>query len=159
VVFDVNRFDKLAPFLPSADDGPLKRLQARSDLPYRLTVITNVAPDSEFVLRQTQVSRSRSLDSTPLSISWPPGVYSLAHVAIPFPPDDPVYGGKANADTRYRGLPLGRLQPRGETGLLTVSVGQLMRLRHNPFFSYMEERLFHEIDSLLLRNPGPSPQM
>jgi len=157
VVFDVNRFDQLAPFLPSADDGPLKRLQARSDLPYRLTVISNVSPDSEFVTQQTQAPRSRSEDSTPLSMSWPSGVYSLAHVAIPFPPNDPVYGGKADPNTRYHGLPLGRLQPRGETGLLTVSVGQLMRLRHNPFFAYMEGRLLHEIDSLLGQKPKAKP--
>ena len=94
VVFDVNRFDKLALLIPSADDALLKRLQARSDLPYRLTVITNVAQDSEQVLRQTQAPRSNLMESVPLSTSWPSGIYSLAHVAIPFPPDDPVYGGK-----------------------------------------------------------------
>jgi len=157
VVFDVNRFDQLAPFLPSADDGPLKQLQARIDLPYRLTVIANAATDSELAISQTRAPHSRSMDSTPLSISWPPEVYSLAHVAIPFPPDDPVYGVKMNVNTRYSGLPLGRLQPRGETGLLTVSVGQLMRLRHNPFFAYVEERLLHEIDSLLVPTPGSKP--
>lgn len=157
VVFDVNRFDQLAPFLPTADDGPLKRLQTRLDLPYRLTVITNAGPDSELAISQTQAPHSRALDTVPLSISWPSEVYSLAHVAIPFPPDDPVYGGKGNTNTKYRGLPLGRLQPRGETGLLTVSVGQLMRLRHNPFFSYMEERLLLEIDSLWVQNPKPTP--
>ena len=134
VVFDVNRFDQLAPFLSSADVGPLKHLQSRTDLPYRLTVITNVSTDSESVLRQTQAPRSSCLEPMPLSMAWPSEVYSLAHVAIPFPPDDPVYGGKTDSQTRYRGLPLGRLHPRGETGLLTVSVGQLMRLRHNPFF-------------------------
>jgi alpha-beta hydrolase superfamily lysophospholipase len=153
VVFDINRFDKLAPFLPSADADPLKRLQARSDLPYRLTVITNGSPDSEVVRQQTQAPRTPLVDSTPLSMFWPPGVYSLAHVAIPFPPDDPVYGGQTNVKARYHGLPLGRLHPRGETGLLTVSVGQLMRLRHNPFFPYMEERVVEEVDSLLDRKP------
>ena len=153
VVFDVNRFDRLAPFLPSGDDGNLKDLQTRSDLPYRLTVITNVRADSELVRRQTQAPHSNSLDSGPLYMSWPSEVYSLAHVAIPFSPDDPVYGEKTDSRTKYRGLPLGRLQPRGETGLLTVSVGQLMRLRHNPFFSYIKERLDDEIDALLNRKP------
>ena len=153
VVFDVNRFDHLAPFLPSDDGRTLEHLQTRSDLPYRLTVITNVTPDSEIVRQQTQAPRSSSLDSTPLAMAWPSEVYSLAHVAIPFPPDDPVYGGKTNSRTKYRGLPLGRLQPRGETGLLTVSVGQLMRLRHNPFFGYIKERLVDEIDSMFERKP------
>lgn len=157
VVFDVNRSDQLAPFLPSAENGPLKRLQNRSDLPFRLTVITNAGPDSEVAISQTKAPRSQALDTVTLPISWPSEVYSLAHVAIPFPPDDPVYGGKKNAITKYRGLPLGRLKPRGETGLLTVSVGQLMRLRYNPFFSYMEESLLREIDVLLGQTPKPTP--
>ena len=153
VVFDVNRFDRLASFLPSGDDRNLKDLQTRSDLPYRLTVITNVRADSELVRRQTQAPHSNSLGSGPLFMSWPSEVYSLAHVAIPFSPDDPVYGEKTDSRTKYRGLPLGRLQPRGETGLLTVSVGQLMRLRHNPFFRYIRERVADEIDALLNRKP------
>jgi hypothetical protein len=47
--------------------------------------------------------------------------------------------------------------PAVRQGLLTVSVGQLMRLRHNPFFGYMEERLVDEIDSLFERKPWTKP--
>ena len=154
VVFDVNRFDKLAPFLPAADRGPLDRLESRSDLPYRLTVITNVARDSERVARRTKAPRSRAIDSTALLMAWPLGVYSLSHVAVPFAPDDPVYGGGENINGTYRGMPLGRLKPRGETNLLTAPVSQLMRLRHNPFFGYLEQRVVMEIDDAL--GGGPS---
>jgi hypothetical protein len=47
----------------------------------------------------------------------------------------------------YQGLPLGSLKPRGETRLLTASLGQLMRLRYNPFFAYVEQRINTEIDA------------
>ena len=49
----------------------------------------------------------------------------------------------------YRGLPFGRLQPRGETHYLIAPLSQLMRLRHNPFFAYVEQRILAEIDETL----------
>jgi len=150
VVFDVNRFDQLEPFIPAANDKPLKHLEMRSDLPYRLTVITNMARDSNRMVQRTKAPRSRAIDSTALDDTWPPGVYSLSHVALPFSPDDPVYGENENNNGMYHGLPLGRLQPRGETHLLTAPLNQLMRLRYNPFFGYIEERVVMEIGYKLL---------
>lgn len=146
VVFDVNHFDQLEPFLPEANRAPLVRLEARSDLPYRLTIITNVDRGSERMTRRTKAPLSSEIDSTALALAWPPGVYSLTHVAVPFSPDDPVYGSNENVNSFYHGLPLGRLQPRGETHLLTAPLSQLMRLRYNPFFGYIEQRIVMEID-------------
>lgn len=141
VIFDVNRVDRLAAFIPSARELPLDRLEASANLPYRLTVIANVASDSEQVAQHTQAPRSNTLDSKPLQIRWPRDTYSLTHVAIPFSPDDPVYGAADSPQGTYRGLPLGALQPRGETHVLAAPLSQLMRLRHNPFFAYIEQRL------------------
>jgi alpha-beta hydrolase superfamily lysophospholipase len=146
VVFDVNCFDQLAPFLPATNRAPLVRLEARSDLPYRLTVITNVARGSNLMAQRTKAPRSSAIDSTALDVAWPPGVFSLTHVAVPFSPDDPVYGANENPNRFYHGLPLGSLQPRGETHLLAAPLSQLMRLRHNPFFGYLEQRVVMEID-------------
>ncbi len=150
VVFDVNRFDQLEPFIPTATDKPLKELEARSDLPYRLTVITNMTRNSDRMAQRTKAPRSATIDSTALDLSWPPNVYSLTHVAVPFSPDDPVYGANENSKGIYQGLSLGRLQPRGETHLLTAPLDQLMRLRYNPFFGYVEQRVVVEIDRTLL---------
>jgi len=36
---------------------------------------------------------------------------------------------------------LGSLQPRGERSLLQVPVSQLMRLRYNPFYPYLQQRV------------------
>lgn len=141
VIFDVNRVDRLVAFIPSARELPLDRLEASANLPYRLTVIANVASDSKQVAQHTQAPRSNTLESQPLQITWPRDTYSLTHVAIPFPPDDPVYGAADRPQSTYRGLPLGALQPRGETHVLAAPLSQLMRLRHNPFFAYIEQRL------------------
>jgi len=151
VVFDVNRLNQLGPFLPAAKRAPLEQLEARSDLPYRLTVITTVDRDSRRVARRTKAPRSSAMGSTDLLVSWPPGVYSLTHVAIPFSPDDPVYGVGEGTNGPYRGLPFGRLEPRGEAHLLTAPLDKLMRLRHNPFFAYLERRVVAEIDDALGR--------
>ncbi|RLA05389.1 MAG: alpha/beta hydrolase [Gammaproteobacteria bacterium] len=146
VIFDVNRGDQLSPFIPALNASPLLRLAASTDLPYRLTVITNIASDSQQVEEKIRASRSGLIESRPLPMAWPRSFYSLAHVAIPFAPDDPVYGTGDSQSGPYHGLPLGALQPRGETHLLTVPLGQLMRLRHNPFFAYMEQRIVEDID-------------
>ena len=149
VVFDVNRFDQLASFIPSANEKPLKHLETRSDLPYRLTIITNMARDSNHMVQRTKAPGSGAIDSTTLDLAWPPGVYSLTHVAVQFSPDDPVYGANENSNDSYQGLPLGRLQPRGEAHLLTAPLRQIMRLRYNPFFGYLEQRVVMEIDHKL----------
>ncbi|MFU8892186.1 MAG: hypothetical protein ACNA8L_01020 [Luteolibacter sp.] len=69
---------------------------------------------------------------------WPEGIFSLAHAALPFPPDDPFYGANANGDAP---LPLGALSLRGEAGVLRISDGQILRLRHNPFYQHMEDQI------------------
>jgi alpha-beta hydrolase superfamily lysophospholipase len=149
VIFDVNRSDRLAPLVGTASRAALHRLEVRSDLPYRMTVIANTASDSPTLAERSKPPRSEAFATRPLAYSWPAEVYSLAHVAIPFSPDDPVYGKAEIRGDAYDGLPLGALAPRGETGVLSAPVGQLMRLRHNPFFDYMERRIRREIDDLL----------
>ena len=77
---------------------------------------------------------------SPLGLSWPTDVYSLTHIALPYPPDDMLYG--TEGDPSAAGLVrLGRLSPRGERSVLTVSTETLMRLSSNPFFPYIADTL------------------
>lgn len=149
VIFDVNRFDSLAPFIPAANASPLLKLKADNNLPYRLTAITNVSSDSRQLAEKTKGPHSIEVASRPLALVWPEGVYSLSHVAIPFPANDLVYGAGPSSNPDYRGLPLGAMSPRGETRLLIAPLDQFMRLRHNPFFSYIEARIDEEITESL----------
>jgi len=61
-------------------------------------------------------------------------------VAMPFPPDDPVYGlaPDPNAQPRFA---LGAFPARGESGALRVPLGMLARLRSNPFFDVIRSKV------------------
>jgi alpha-beta hydrolase superfamily lysophospholipase len=157
IIFDVNRLARIDLLIPEVNESPLQKLETRSDLPYRLTVISNIDDDSSRVAQRTKAPNSDIIDSEPLEMLWPNGIYSLSHVAIPFASDDPVYGSGEDQGGIYHGLPLGALQPRGETHILTLSLSQLMRLRHNPFFAYVERRVIEEIDKTLQHDKGRNP--
>jgi hypothetical protein len=60
-------------------------------------------------------------------------------VAIPFPPDDSLYGGRPSPKTQ--GLRLGNVALRGERGVLQVSASEMLRLRWNPFYPYVQQRV------------------
>jgi hypothetical protein len=80
-----------------------------------------------------------------LALAWPAGVISLSHVALPIPPDDPLYGQRPpdNQDVLF----LGQMALQGERGMLRLSSDWLLRLRHNPFYDYLERRALAWIDS------------
>lgn len=68
-------------------------------------------------------------------MKWPAGVYSLSHLALTFPEDDPIYG---TVDPDIPGqIYLGHRMILGEKGLSAVSITDMMRLHYNPFFPYM----------------------
>jgi hypothetical protein len=75
-----------------------------------------------------------------LGLAWPPQVFSLSHVALPFSLDDPLYG--LQPDTREDfGVRIGLISPHGERSILTVPMENVMRLTSNPFFPYVERRI------------------
>jgi len=74
-----------------------------------------------------------------LELWWPGNVFSLSHVALPFAPDDPLYGYDAPRDPRH--LQLGSVEVRGENGVLNVPTWMLTRQRSNPFYPYLVERI------------------
>ncbi|MCE3285854.1 MAG: lysophospholipase, partial [Steroidobacteraceae bacterium] len=74
-----------------------------------------------------------------LAAEWPRNVFSLSHVALPFPPDDPLYGYDAPRTERH--VQLGRIEVRGENGVLNVPGWMLTRQRSNPFHAYLVDRV------------------
>jgi alpha-beta hydrolase superfamily lysophospholipase len=140
VLFDINRSSGLVPFIQPADAALVARLTDATPRRYRRTLITNAAPSSLDVVERTAAPGVTTVATRPLRLSWPPDVYSLSHVAIPFPMSDPVYGREEvlpQPDT----IRLGLLSPRGERAVLTVPSDTLMRLTCNPFYSYMHDRV------------------
>jgi alpha-beta hydrolase superfamily lysophospholipase len=139
VLFDVNRLAVVQPMLV-ADPGPLtRRLLAQTHRPYALTLITNASTQTLQVMEQRSPALGGPTTARPLSLAWPRNVFSLSHVALPFPPDDPLYGYAAPETDRH--IQLGRLEIRGENGVLNVPNWMLTRQRSNPFHSYVVERV------------------
>ncbi|MDJ0861526.1 MAG: alpha/beta fold hydrolase [Gammaproteobacteria bacterium] len=138
VLFDINRRSVKATLLVD-DPGPLTaRLMAADKLPFHLTLITNESNESANVVSRRKPPLSADVSTEPLGLAWPAGVISLSHVALPFPPDDPLYGRRqpGNEDV----LHLGQIEIQGERGLLKLPADWLLRLRHNPFYGFLEAR-------------------
>ena len=89
--------------------------------------------DARDVVEKDVTPQTTDIHDRPIGLAWPPGVFSLSHVAVPFPMNDPLYGTTPDLGEDY-GIRLGRLDPRGERGVLLMSVDDLMRLSSNPFF-------------------------
>jgi alpha-beta hydrolase superfamily lysophospholipase len=145
VLFDINRYAVKSRLLRS-DPGPLTdRLMADDSLPFAVTFITNEAAESTAVVarRKRPFSAEPSI-TEPLNLDWPAGVISLSHVALPFPPDDPLYGRHPPGDKDV--LFLGQMAIQGERDLLQFPADWLMRLRHNPFYTFLETRTLAWVD-------------
>jgi alpha-beta hydrolase superfamily lysophospholipase len=139
VLFDLNRLALVRPLLVE-DPGPLTReLLAMPSRSFALTVITNAERDG------LQVQEFRAAPGSPaqavrlLDLAWPTHVFSLSHVALPFPVDDPLYGYSPPPGSRH--VQLGRIQVHGENGVLAVPAWALTRQRSNPFHPYLIERI------------------
>ena len=144
VLFDINRLAAVQSLL-IADPGPLTgRLLAMPERSFTLSVITNSGPASWEVVELRANAGSGQQQSRELGLAWPPGVFSLSHLALPVPPDDLLYGYAAPESDRY--VQFGRVQARGEIGVLGVPSWLLVRQRSNPFFPYLIERIDGFID-------------
>lgn len=138
VLFDVNRQARALGLLRADVDALVESARHEGPYPFSVTLVTDAAGGSDRLEARTRPAGARSAATLePLPFAWPRGVYSLSHVAIPFPPDDPIYG----TGTPHGLFPLGDLEPRGERGTLLVPLDLLLRLRYNPFFPYVERRV------------------
>jgi alpha-beta hydrolase superfamily lysophospholipase len=137
VLFDINRMDWLGNLFNRSFEQKIVPKLARNDLPYRLTVFRNLQSDSGEVVMQTRAGSDWLEQAT--GMVWPAEMVSLSHVAVPIPPEDPVYGTREA--TKRSGLALGSLSMRSEPGALLISESLFMRSRHNPFYRNMESRV------------------
>ena len=146
VLFDINRNAAIKSKFLVEDPGPLtNRLMADQDLPFAVTFVTNEDPHStRVVARHKAPFSSEVTDTERLDLAWPRGVVSLSHVALPFPPDDPIYGQQPPAGDDQ--VFLGDLAIKGERGLLKIPGEWLLRLRYNPFYDYMQTRVLQWLD-------------
>ena len=140
VLFDINRYAVKSTLLITDPDPLTARVTDAVDLPFAVTLVSNENDRSGDVVARRKPPRSLEMSAAePLGLAWPRGVISLSHVALPFPPDDPLYGRRPpdNDDVLF----LGEMSIQGERGLLKLPTDWLLRLRYNPFYDYLERRV------------------
>jgi alpha-beta hydrolase superfamily lysophospholipase len=146
VLFVVNRHAGLSPLLRARSWAALERVLPAPPRNYRTTVIAN-AEDSAGAASGEAVERIVEAGATttfarPLALTYPPSLFSLSHIALPFAMNDPLYGIDAGPDARAQfGINLGSLAGRGEVGALIVTVDTLVRASSNPFLPYLLDRI------------------
>ncbi len=141
VLFDINRKSDMIEGVLTRD--PADELSALLDKPhlnFALSVVKNRSegglPVAEIEIRHHSADGKSSVEVP--GLSWPEGIFSLSHVALPFPESDFLYGSGKIKDSGHPKLTLGNLALRGERGALRVSPADMLRLRWNPFYPLIE---------------------
>ena len=139
VLFDINREAEIEPILKWNPTMVVEALQANPDPVYTLSVVMYENPQSKNIIVRSLSPGAQEPVDTEIGLSWPKDVYSLAHVALPFPPHDALYGG--HPQVKSPGIQLGAIALRGERGVLQIPAADMLRLRWNPFYPYVESRV------------------
>ncbi|GIU48057.1 alpha/beta hydrolase [Shewanella algidipiscicola] len=145
-LFDINRLDVNLALIVNDPIDAIKLLIDPSPLPYQLNLVQNQHYQDSFgqwqTSEQVEVARYQQglVEHEPLNISWPTAVYSLSHVALPFPASDSLYGAKKRVSAQLR-VQIGAVSTKGERGVLGVPASEVLRQKWNPFFAYMLERI------------------
>ena len=146
VLFDVNRAATVGILFRNRTTRAVDTLLPPPPRRYRTSVIANAAPgDLETVERAVPADGSEEA-VTPLGIDYPSDVFSMSHIAMPFPPSDSLYGAAPEPPGEF-GVSLGDIATRGETGALIVGLDALLRNSSNPFYPYLARRIGETIDA------------
>lgn len=145
VLFDINRDATFSLLLSPAAETAIDTILPAGPRRYTATVIQNTAGMGEASERR-QPADGGEQTLRGLGIAYPRDLYSLSHLALPFPLSDGLYGMQPDPMEKF-GVNLGALTARGEAGTLIASLDTLMRASSNPFYGYMVERIDQGIDT------------
>jgi alpha-beta hydrolase superfamily lysophospholipase len=142
VLFDINRRATASTLLRASADTAVERIVVPPPRRYAMALVTNAPGDDpeRVVERRTPAG---SLDETVHALDglrYPRELFSLSHIALPFPPHDGLYGAQP-APGDDAGVQLGTLSARGETGVLIVGLDAISRASFNPFFALLQQRI------------------
>jgi alpha-beta hydrolase superfamily lysophospholipase len=146
VLFDMNRGKTIQHLLA---DHAVKNLAERlkgAKQSFTLTVLSNRDGDQTStpqVMIHRRPANQTEIEVTDSGMAWPDGLFSLSHIALPFPPSDPIYGSGDGGEK----ITLGNLALRGERGAVRIPPGEMLRQRWNPFYPWLAQRA-HEFCGL-----------
>lgn len=139
VVYDVNRNNTIVHLMKKMPDDPIDFFEMSGPLKYKVTILRNSSPQSLTISATSMAAGDQSFVDNETNLEWPLGIYSLSHIAIPFPSIDPLYGDGTSAGASKAGIVLGSIAPRGELGVLSLSSDYFLRTRYNPFFPFQAQ--------------------
>ena len=139
VFYDMNRSEMLSDWLKQQLVS-LQEFETRSPLSFDVTILSNSDDTDKRISEYSLAAGESQFRVSQTGLQWPKGVYSLSHIALPFPPDDPMYGKDGQA--------IGALSPRGEHGMLYVDASYFQRLRFNPFYDYQQGKIVQWLQEL-----------
>ena len=126
VIFDVNRkFNDFFTF--SVQNSTIEKITTEFPTKSTLTFLSNINSENPEVFQSKNGILQKKKFTPPLM--WEPFSVSLAHISLPISPANYHYGKNAL---------LGNLNMKGEKEILTVSSGDISRLRYNQFFDYLK---------------------
>lgn len=157
VLFDVNRNHRFDTLLKRSSLTALSRLLPSGPQAYGTTVITNAAQDDDHTVTRTTDAGQTAARTAPLSILYPDNIFSLSHIALPFSPEDPLYGTAPDTSEDV-GIHLGTVAPRGERGVLILNLDAVLRISSNPFYPYVRQRIEALLPAARTQTPAAAPR-
>ena len=147
VVFDVNRSEVMQGLIAPGPLQDLETLRNATGRPFAITLIGSTSvgasgPEARALAAYHREAGGSEITVEPLPFTWPQGIFSLGHTALPVPADDPVYGIAPPEGTLFN---LGAVALRGESGALVIPLGTFARLRSNPFFDVIREKVIETL--------------
>jgi hypothetical protein len=144
----MNRNSTLLSLMRRPPPDIVEYFESSAPLEYEGTVLRNRNAQCNDIDVLTLAPGATATEARPTEFAWPRGMISLSHIAIPFRPDDAVYGDRSAQLNGGTAVPLGSLSPRGEAGVLTLTPSYFLRARHNPFHAYQARALTEWLESL-----------
>ncbi len=140
VLFDINHQYAKSHLISRKVTTSIEALvSAKRGSNYRLELISNSEDNPKNNLRQITIEKNGGRSEKSLDLSWPTGIYSLSHLALPIKAEDTLYGRRGAPPSP--GIKLGDLSLHGENRTLGISASTLQRQRWNPFHDYTKEKV------------------
>ncbi|MCC4832031.1 alpha/beta fold hydrolase [Shewanella sp. 10N.7] len=138
VVFDINRNPNNHQLITNDPLNEMASLWADLPMNYQLNMIENDRERDHYVQERIFVGGEVKAENG-MPLAWPLGVYSLSHVALPFPELDPLYGPHYQKQNPH--IQIGQAIFKGERGLFGIPAAEMLRQKWNPFYPYMIEQM------------------
>jgi alpha-beta hydrolase superfamily lysophospholipase len=148
VLYDINRLTEAEPIFSANPTPGLDEMKAHAKHSFRFTLLENKDGESRELVERSRAPGSEVVETSDPKLTWPKGIYSLAHVALPFPETDAIYGGETAEESP--GIQIGNTVIRGERGVVLIPASTMLRLRWNPFYAYQQARIL----DFLAEQPG-----